>query len=285
MRFILSGLGNWYRSWKLMQEAVPLADELGFWGVVIPDHYMWQRRGESGPAENSTLESWVALTYLAAKTRRLKLGTLVTPIPFRPPAMIAKMVSTLDVLSNGRTIFGVGAGWSQTEFEGYSVWNDAKTRVDKTEEGLRLILRLWQEEKVDFDGKFYHSKGAVLDPKPVQKPHPMLLFGGFSPRMLRMAGRYADVCFLARWLQMPFDKAKATVEAAARRARRQGKLAFATGSPVSRDREFDVNGLKKDVEKAAEQGCRYYLTPFPQTDYVRNMRQFAKDVMPSYAEL
>ncbi len=88
MRFLLGGLGNWHRSWDLMQEAVPLADVLGFWGVVIPDHYMWRRPnaavGEDAGGD-STLESWIALTYLAARTEKLRLGTLVTPIPFRPP--------------------------------------------------------------------------------------------------------------------------------------------------------------------------------------------------------
>jgi alkanesulfonate monooxygenase SsuD/methylene tetrahydromethanopterin reductase-like flavin-dependent oxidoreductase (luciferase family) len=73
---------------------------------------------------------------LAAKTEKIRLGTLVTPIPFRPPSMLAKMVSTLDVISNGRTVFGIGAGWSQTEFEGYSSWDEPKIRVDKTIEGL-----------------------------------------------------------------------------------------------------------------------------------------------------
>ncbi len=70
------------------------------------------------------------------------LGTLVTPIPFRPPGILAKMVATLDAISSGRAILGVGAGWSQTEFQGYSEWNDAKTRVDKTERGVQLILKL-----------------------------------------------------------------------------------------------------------------------------------------------
>ncbi len=268
-----------------MQEAVPLADELGFWGVLIPDHYMWQRSGEGEHGGNTTLESWIALTYLAAITKRLKLGTLVTPIPFRPPAMVAKIVSTLDVLSNGRTILGVGAGWSQTEFDGYSEWNDAKTRVDKTKEGLRLILRLWQEDKVDFDGRFYKAKGAVLDPKPIQKPHPPLIFGSSGRRMMRLAGKHADICFLPRWFQMPFEEAKAIVEGEARKAGRQGRIAYAKGSPVYREKEFDMKNLEQDVERAADQGCRYYITPFPETDYVTNMSRFAKDVMTSYAEL
>ena len=119
----------------------------------------------------------------------MRIGTLVTPIPFRPPGILAKIVSTLDVISSGRAILGVGAGWSQTEFEGYSEWTDGKTRVDKTEEGVQLILKLWQEAKVEFQGKFYKAKGAILDPKPVQKPHPPLLFGGVSPRTLRLAGQ------------------------------------------------------------------------------------------------
>ena len=105
LRFILSGLGNWSDSWKLIEQAVPLADELGFWGAVLPDHYMW---GENRGGD-STLETWIALTYLAAKTEKIKLGTLVTPIPFRPPGILAKNVSTLDQLSSGRTVLGVGA--------------------------------------------------------------------------------------------------------------------------------------------------------------------------------
>jgi len=120
LRFILSGLGNWYNGWSLTDQAVQLADKLGFWGAVIPDHYMWAE-AYGQPQKDSTLESWIALSYLAAKTQNIKLGTIVTPIPFRPPAMLAKMVSTMDVLSSGRAVLGVGAGWSQTEFEGYSI--------------------------------------------------------------------------------------------------------------------------------------------------------------------
>src|SRR5437773_11326064 len=107
--------------------------------------------------------------------------------------MLAKIVSTLDLLSNGRTILGVGAGWSQTEFEGYSEWSSNKIRVDKTREGLDLILKLWTQEKVDFKGKLYQAKGAVLDPKPVQKPHPPLLFSGIGHRMLRMTVEHAYI--------------------------------------------------------------------------------------------
>ncbi len=264
-----------------MAEAVPLADELGFWGTVIPDHYMWgEDRGGS-----SSLESWVALTYLAAKTQRMKLGTLVTPIPFRPPGILAKMVSTLDVISSGRSILGVGAGWSQTEFEGYSEWNDAKTRVDKTVEGLQLILRLWQDPKVDFNGKHYHATGAVLDPKPLQKPYPPLLFGGVGPRMLRLAGRYSDICFIPQWVQMSMEKARMIVSQGAQKAGRQSKLSFAAGSPVYRNQVFDLSAAAKNVEKAVADGCLYYVASFPQKSYLETMRGFARDVLPSFTGL
>ena len=122
-----------FANWTQIQKAAVEADQLGYWGFVLPDHYMWgQDRGG-----DSTFETWTALTYLAAKTEKIRLGTLVTPIPFRPPGMLAKTVSTLDLLSNGRTILGVGAGWSQTEFEGYSEWNSNKIRVDKDQGGVR----------------------------------------------------------------------------------------------------------------------------------------------------
>src|SRR5437879_13217533 len=119
---------------------------------------MWAE-GYGQQQKDSIVESWIALAYLAAKNQKIKRGTIVTPIPFRPPAMLAKMVSTMDVLSSGRAVLGVGAGWSQTEFEGYSTWDDSKTRVDKTEEGVELILQLWQKPLVDFKGKYNQAKG------------------------------------------------------------------------------------------------------------------------------
>ena len=284
MRFILSGLGNWYSGWSLTDQAVQLADKLGFWAVVIPDHYMWAE-AYGQPQKDSTLDSWIALTYLAAKTQNIKLGTLVTPIPFRPPGMLAKMVSTMDVLSSGRAVLGVGAGWSQTEFEGYSTWDDSKTRVEKTKEGVELILQLWQKPQVGFKGKYYHAKGAILEPKPVQEPHPPLLFGGVGTRMLRLAGQYSDICHIPPWVHVPMEKARSIVKQEARRFHREDKMAFAAGSVANRDPKFDLKGVGHDVEKAAKDGALYYITPLHRIGYLDNLKEFAKSIIPSYSGL
>jgi alkanesulfonate monooxygenase SsuD/methylene tetrahydromethanopterin reductase-like flavin-dependent oxidoreductase (luciferase family) len=280
MKFFIAGLGNFYKQWSLAEEVVPLADDLGFFGVVMPDHFMWDRDGM--PDRNSTLDTWTAFSYLAAKTRRLKFATLVTPVPLRPPAILAKMVATLDVISKGRAILGVGAGWSQSEFEGYSEWNDPRTRVDKTEEGVQLIQRLWTEDKVDFKGRFYKAKGAVIEPKPIQKPHPPLLFGGVSPRMLRIAGVYADMCYIAPWVKTSFSDAKSIVENAARKAKRSDKIIFGAGSPTLFGARFDMKELTKDVETAVENGCQFYITAFPQNNYSSSMKQFSKEIIPQF---
>ena len=284
MRFILSGLGNWYNGWSLTDQAVQLADKLGFWAAVIPDHYMWAE-AYGQPQKDSTLESWIALTYLAAKTQNIKLGTIVTPIPFRPPAMLAKMVSTMDVLSSGRAVLGVGAGWSQTEFEGYSTWDDPKTRVDKTREGVELILQLWQKPEVDFKGKYYQAKGAILDPKPVQKPHPPLMFGGVGTRMLRLAGQYSDICHIPPWIHVSMEKARSIVKQEARRFHREDKIAFAAGSVANRDQKFALKSVEQDVEKAAKDGALYYIAPLQRTGYLDNLKEFAKNIIPSYSGL
>jgi len=285
LRFILSGLGNWYNGWSLTDQAVQLADKLGFWGAVIPDHYMWaEAYGQQ--QKDSTVESWVALTYLAAKTQKVKLGTIVTPIPFRPPAMLAKMVSTMDVLSSGRAVLGVGAGWSQTEFEGYSTWDDPKTRVDKTQEGVELILQLWEKPQVDFKGKYYHAMGAILDPKPVQKPHPPLMFGGVGTRMLRLAGQYADICHVPPWVHVPTEKARLIVKQEARRFHREDKIEFAAGSVANRDQQkFDLKTVVQDIEKAAKDGALYYIAPLHRSGYLDNLKEFAKNIIPSYSGL
>ena len=264
-----------------------VADDIGFHAFLMPDHYMW---GEGNLFGNSTMETWITLTHIASKTTRIKVGTLVTPIPFRPPGMLAKMTSTLDILSNGRVILGVGAGWSQTEFEGYSEWSDANTRVAKTEEGVRLILDLWEKPKVDFQGSYYNAKGAVLEPKPIQKPHPPLLFGGANrggTKMLRMAGKYGDICYIppqvTELIDGGFERAVAIVKEAAKEAGREGKVKFGWngigGPPIESSPQDPV----KKIQEASQNGAEYFLVNFPRDESrFEKIKAFGKDVIQSF---
>jgi len=281
LKFIL-GLTNWHEYWELTKRAATKAEELGFWGVSMPDHYVRAGRLNAG-----TLDSWLALTHLASQTRVVHVGTMVTPIPFRPPALLAKMVSTVDVISDGRTFLGVGAGWSRGEFEAYSEWNDSSIRVSKTEEGVRLIRDLWTKEKVEFQGKYYHSKGGVLEPKPIQKPHPPFLFGGSSPRMLRLAGKYANIVFLPPDMNLDFIEAKTIVLNAAKKNKRTSKFSFAAGSPISPEKhgppKYDSESLRQALLEADKNGCEYFDFSVPENGLLDSMSDFARKVMPSFS--
>lgn len=170
----------------LALETAKLTEDLGLRAVFVNDHYMKRSR-------NDIPDAFLLLTAMALQTKRVKIGTAVTPIPFRSAPQTAKVVSTLDNISKGRFVFGVGAGWNQAEFEGYgSEFLSPKERVSKTIEGIRLMKKMWTEDEVTFEGRYYHIKGAVLLPKPVQKPHPPILIGSRSPRMCRFAAREAD---------------------------------------------------------------------------------------------
>ena len=284
MKFFLSGLGNWASDLPFIVKAVLEADKLGFDGALMPDHYMWgELKWHKRPDSNATLETWIMLTHLAAKTEQINLGTLVTPIPFRPPGMLAKMVATLDVLSKGRVIFGVGSGWSQVEFEGYSEWNEPKVRVDKTKEGLELMMQLWTQEKVTFEGEYYKANGAVLEPKPIQQPYPQLLFGGRGERMLKLAGRYADICYIPQFQGIEgYGEKKETVLRAAKKMHRADKITFMAGAMGSKG-PYDSKEYSEKIEAAKGTGAHIFLTSFPRSkNFTDVVRRFAKEVMPSY---
>ena len=285
MKFMLGGLGNWFNDFELVKNAILEADKLGYDGALMPDHYMWGQMGHgpmSRPDADVTMETWITLAYLAGKTEQIHLGTMVTPIPFRPPGLLAKMISTLDVLSNGRVIAGIGAGWSQVEFEGYSEWNKSKRRVDKTYEGLKLMLELWTKDKVDFDGTFYKAKGAVLEPKPVQKPYPKLLFGSQGNRMLELSGTFGDIIYLPPFGNYDPVEARKTIMKAAEKANRADKIGFMAGSMMGQ-RITDTTEFVKAVESAKDAGDRYYLVSLPRDESgLETIRTFAKDVMPSF---
>ena len=283
MKFFLSGLGNWFADLELITKTVMEADRLGFDGALMPDHYMWgETEWNKRPDSNSTLETWTTLTYLAAKTKQIRLGTLVTPIPLRPPGLLAKIVATLDILSNGRVVVGVGAGWSQPEFEGYSEWNEPKVRVNKTMEGVELMIKLWTQDKVTFNGRYYQATNAVLEPKPVQKPHPTLLFGGRGKRMLKLAGKHADICYIPPWNGTETrQKAKETVFEEAKKHKRTGKIAFMGGGTELRG-SYDSKEYSARVEAAIKDGNDYFLVSFPRMEIIDSLERFARDVIPSF---
>jgi alkanesulfonate monooxygenase SsuD/methylene tetrahydromethanopterin reductase-like flavin-dependent oxidoreductase (luciferase family) len=279
MKFYLTGLGNLAENQEHITKSIVEADRLGFDGVLMPDHYMWGNEiGHSMKNPYSTLETWTTLSFLAGKTERISLGTLVTPLGLRNPGMLAKMLATLDNLSGGRVVLGVGAGWSQVEFKGYSSWLKPGERVARTVEALKVILSLWSEESVTHHGRFYDLEGAVLSPKPVQKPHPRLLFGSQGKRMLRLTGQFGDMFFVPPWVQGNVQDLIQGVESTAEKA---GRVGPALMLGIMDSRAYDPKEYAVGIEGAAELGARFYAVAFPRSDPTA-MSRFSDEVMPSY---
>jgi probable F420-dependent oxidoreductase len=259
------------------------AEEWGYDSIFLTDHYMT-------PHYDATYAVLPFLSYLAAVTTRMKLGTVVTPIPFRPPGMVAKMVSTMDVLSGGRIILGVGAGWSQREFEAYSQWNEGRIRVQKTEEGLKLMLQLWTEDEVTFRGTYYTATGAVLQPKPIQQPHPPVWFGSLGDYMLKLTARYGDGWL--PWCTTTPELYAAKAQTLRREAKKWGRQDHITQACVIGQmtttklghfaRHPPVINWGETIEQYRQAGCEYALLYFHPYDYLPLLKRFTEEVFPSF---
>lgn len=154
------------------------------------DHFYPIAGDPAGPC----LEGWTTLTALAQATTRLRLGTLVTGVHYRHPAVLANMVAALDIISGGRLELGIGAGWNEEESGAYGIeLGSVKERLDRFEEVTQILIGLLSQDSTDFDGDFYHLRDARNEPKGPQRPHPPICMGGSGEkRTLRIAARYAD---------------------------------------------------------------------------------------------
>ena len=155
----------------------------------------------AGDQKGPIFEGWTLLSALAAQTERLRLGLLVTSNRIRPPAMLAKIAATVDIVSGGRLDFGIGAGsrtsipWARREYDANGLpYHDAAYAVGSLAEACTVIRRLWtEEEPFDFDGSYLHLTGAYCNPKPVQRPYPPIMIGGAASATLRVVAEHADV--------------------------------------------------------------------------------------------
>jgi F420-dependent oxidoreductase-like protein len=168
------------------------AEAAGFDRVSVMDH-VWQI-GVIGPPEHEMLEAYTALGYLAGRTERVSLLTLVTAAVYRPPGLLAKEVTTLDVLSKGRAILGIGAGWNEAEARGLGLpFAPIAERFERLEETLRICLQMWAGDDAPFAGRHYQLERTLSSPQPISRPHPPIMIGGAGERKtLRLVARYAQ---------------------------------------------------------------------------------------------
>ncbi len=168
----------------LLQEIVLEVEQQGYDSIWLDDHLMY--------GEWPILECWTTLMALAASTSKIRLGTMVSCNAHRTPALLAKIASTFDVLSNGRLEFGIGSGIQESEHIAYGFrFPKPSIRTEQLSEALEVITGLWTKEKVSYQGKHYSLKDAVCEPKPAQKPHPPITVGGAGEKTLEVTAKYA----------------------------------------------------------------------------------------------
>jgi F420-dependent oxidoreductase-like protein len=179
-----------------LAEVVSAADAAGFDRISVMDH-VWQIQ-MVGPPEGEMLEAYTTLGYVAAHTSRAKLLTLVTGVVYRDPGLLAKMVTTLDVLSGGRAMLGIGAAWNEEESRGLGLFFPPMAeRFERLEEALQICLQMWSGKQDPHNGTHYRLGRTLNSPQALSKPHPPILIGGSGERKtLRLVAKYAQACNL-----------------------------------------------------------------------------------------
>src|SRR5881396_3530551 len=178
------------QTWPGVLELWQHLESTGWDTACVSDHFMPNTREREG----AVLEAWSTLSALAAVVPRMRIGTIVLGNTYRHPAVVAKMAAQVDIISGGRLILGLGAGWQRNEHEAYGIpFYTMRERLERLDEACEVIRSLWTEPRSNFKGRYYQLSDAPLDPKPVQKPHPELMIGGGGERItLRIVAKHAD---------------------------------------------------------------------------------------------
>ena len=172
------------------------ADEGGCSTFTLMDH--WFQMEDLATSQDPMLEGYTSLGFLAGQTRHIDLGLLVTGVTYRQPGLLAKTVTTLDVLSGGRALLGIGAAWYEREHLGLGVpFPPLGERFERLEEALQICRQMWSDDDGPYDGSHYHLAETICSPRPIRRPAPRILIGGSGERQtLRLVARYADACNL-----------------------------------------------------------------------------------------
>ena len=299
--------------WRLMINVAKRGEELGFDSLWVYDHFHTVPKPLPG---RSVFEAWTILAALSQITEKVRLGTLVTCILYRYPTVLAKIVANIDVMSGGRVEFGIGACWYEHEFMGYGIeFPPPGRRIRMLDEALEIIKLMWTRDEVDFEGKYYKIKGALNDPKPLQKPYPPILIGGGGEKLtLRVVAKHADKHHVGGTYEVykhKLEVLKAHCKAVGRNYNdivkvHGGMLIIGDDEKIKqviketeifRYRPVTVEGLKKGsyagtpeeilekIKKFADLGVREFIFYFPQAYKLKPLEEFAEKILPEAREL
>jgi F420-dependent oxidoreductase-like protein len=261
-----------------LAETARVAEQAGFSTFTVMDH--WFQMDHAGSAAEPMLEAYTTLGHLAALTERMTLGALVTGVMYRHPGLLAKIVTTLDVLSGGRARLGIGASWYEREQRGLGVpVVPVAERFERLEETLQICLQMWSEDDGPYSGRHYQLAETLCVPAPVSRPHPPILVGGGGEKKtLLLAARYADACNV--FGSSPADVAhklevlRAHCEAEGRDCDRIQKTVLAVRPPLA-----DVDGFLAAAGEYAALGVTE-IEVMPDRHPVEFATQIAERVLP-----
>jgi F420-dependent oxidoreductase-like protein len=294
--------------WDTLRAAVQTCEQTGFDSVWVADHFMFPDKN-APEREVPVSECFVTLSAIAAATSRIRLGELVVGVPYRNPALLAKMCAMLDVISHGRSIIGLGAAWHKPEFDAYG-WDfpALRDRMRMLEEAVQVVDRMLTTRPASFHGQFYTVEDAYNDPMPVQQPRPPIMIGGDGERVtLRLVAQYAEFCNVfgspetvahkfgvlrqhCEQLGRDFEAitrsnhvsiliARDATELERKRERLAGRLPGFEGiigtpdTVISRLREY------------AEIGSQYVTFSMPDAEEIEPVRLFGETIIPALADL
>jgi len=271
-----------------LKEIVTTAEGAGFYSLWVMDHY-YQIKGLFGEAyTDPMLESYTTLGYFAGLTEKVYLGTLVTGVIYRHPAVLLKMVNTLDILSGGRAYLGIGAAWYEDEAKGFGIpYPPTAERFELLEDNLKLAKTLWDNDEISFEGKHYAAPAITNNPRPLSRPHPRIMIGGTGPnKTLRLVAQYADATNIGDWVGKTnmgeaLDTLKTHCQTLGRDYDSIEKTCLSTAHLSGKD---TVESLIARLKEFSQMGFTHVIFNMPDVYEITPLETFAEKIIPAVSQ-
>jgi F420-dependent oxidoreductase-like protein len=259
------------------------AEDLGFARISVMDH-VWQI-GVIGPPEHEMLEAYTTLGYLAARTTKVQLLAWVTAVVYREPGLLAKTVTTLDVLSKGRAWLGIGAAWNEEEARGLGLpFPSTAERFERLEEALQIYLQMCSDDDGPYRGKHYTLERTLNSPPPIQRPHPPILIGGGGEKKtLRLVAKYAQACNLFGGPELE-HKLDVLRERCAEVGRDYDDIEKTVMMPLDPGADGEhIDDMLRELERLAKLGVAHVHSRIKNVEQLRPMELLGERVIPVIA--